>query len=189
MLVLGMLVVAGALLSPVRIGVVAGDSMMPTLQPGQPFLFRPHPVWPGEIQKGDVVLVTSGEATLIKRVFALAGQCFWSASDRPGDPTYPRLMSDDEPIGLWKKRFPGWHFSLHAVPPGCVFVLGDGVISVDSRQLGPIPIRCVVGRALLPARTAERLCPYVMSWRDVPASPTGGRVRHPPHPAAVPARA
>jgi signal peptidase I len=65
------------LLCPFSIGVVQGSSMTPTFRPGQLFLldrgyYRNHP-----IQRGDVVVVRSNGHTMIKRVFAVAGDSIW----------------------------------------------------------------------------------------------------------------
>jgi hypothetical protein len=34
------------------------------------------------------------------------------------------------------------------VPPGCVFVVGDGSVSLDSRQLGPFTADEILGRVI-----------------------------------------
>jgi hypothetical protein len=38
------------------------------------------------------------------------------------------------------------------VPPGHVFVVGDGAVSEDSRELGTVPVTQIVGRVVYPFR-------------------------------------
>jgi len=105
--------------------VVLGDSMEPTLQPGDRVLvdlwtFRQRGPRPGEIVlfRGPL----PGEAVLIKRVVAA--------------PPEPRRGPRAD---LWPER---------AGPPhGLIWVRGDNAArSLDSRSFGPVPVGRVQGR-------------------------------------------
>ena len=105
---------ARALLFPVT---VVGDSMRPTLRPGDRLVAR-RSFRRGRVRRGDVVIVShprghGPDRLLIKRVWATGGQ---------------RPRESDE-----------------IVPLGSLYILGDSTRSLDSRQLGYINLRQVRG--------------------------------------------
>jgi signal peptidase I len=117
-----------------RVVVVNGPSMEPTYQSGDRLLMTTAYWLFGDIRKGDVVVVMrpSGEL-LIKRVVAL-----------PGEPV---------PRDYWS---PLVYMMGGRVPEGHLFVVGDNLSrSEDSRQIGAVPVRYVVGK-------------IVGGWRAVP---------------------
>ncbi|GIV05717.1 MAG: signal peptidase I [Fimbriimonadales bacterium] len=117
-----------------RVVVVNGPSMEPTYKNGDRLLMTTAYWLFGEIKKGDVVVVMrpSGEL-LIKRVVALPG--------------------DQVPRDYWS---PLVYMMGGRVPEGHIFVVGDNLEhSEDSRQIGAIPMRYVLGK-------------IVGGWREVP---------------------
>lgn len=118
---------AGALATRLRIAIINGSSMRPTLDDGDRVLVRR--IRAGAVRCGDVVLVArAGPETdwIVKRVAAL-----------PGDPA---------PAGLPGSR----------VPVGMLVLLGDNPPhSADSRDFGYVPAERLFGvviRRLPPAR-------------------------------------
>lgn len=156
----GSLLLAGTF-SPVRVGIVTGDSMAPSLHSGQPYLYAP-PAVTGPVKRGDVVLFRHNDGVFVKRV--LAG---------PGDSVHVLRYNDgvDEVIPAWKLR----HFEKHGrapwmahfhlekfqVPADKVYVVGDHLSnSVDSRSFGPVSLSQIQGRVLFappPVRDWESL--------------------------------
>jgi len=153
---LGMLTLVGALLTaagilaPVRVGVVSGHSMEPTLRYGQPFFYEPATSGL-PVRAGEIVLVRLGDQVCVKRVFARGGARFWTMG-RTADRQGHQIVGADVPISRWKARYPRLHFRQVRVPRGRLFLLGDGTTSMDSRHFGPVPASCVIGRVVLPAR-------------------------------------
>jgi signal peptidase I len=125
---------------------VNGTSMVPTFQPGDAVLTLRRHVWP-RVRRGEVVVcrlpegIPGPDAFLVKRVVAVGG-----------DPL--PAMTADPPRAAAAGR----------VPPGQVFVRGDGPRSYDSRQFGPIPLDHVVGHVL--ARLSVAVPPQQRSRPD-----------------------
>ncbi len=112
------LAVAGWLRSRLRVVVVVGPSMLPTLREHDRVLVRR--ARPSAVRVDDVVLVAQPGTTrtgwIVKRVAAL-----------PGDPA---------PAGLTGPR----------VPTGMLVLLGDNADrSVDSRDFGYVPVERLFG--------------------------------------------
>lgn len=145
----------GLWLSPVRLGVVLGDSMAPGFRDGQVFLMS---LWREGMapKRGDVVVFRLGGQTYLKRVRALPGESIWGLDWREteGRPDYlvftaveadylRRVVRHAPKVGeLVQVR----------VPPDCVFVVGDAAASsYDSRHFGPVPIRALRGRVAIPS--------------------------------------
>lgn len=134
--------------------VVVGESMSPTLHSGKMIwidrtFYRSHAPKDGEV----VVFRHDGE-TYVKRVYRGPGETMrylacggeWLEPIRDKDYSYLR--------GRYENPHTALRLRQAIVPNDCVFVLGDNFQhSEDSRQLGPIPISEIVGRAHLEADT------------------------------------
>lgn len=155
--VLGALAVwTTALLARAVQRVVEGDSMAPTLQPGQRVLVRP----PWRLRRGDVVVVRLGEVTSLKRVVGLPGERVALSGGR--------LVVDGEvvaePYVARRSSDAAW-----TVPVDHVVVLGDHRgRSTDSRLHGPVARSRV--RAVAWARLGPRPALLPMT-RPHPAPP------------------
>lgn len=122
-----------------RMGVVRGDSMLPTYVNGQVVLMR-H--WGQPLRRGDVVVVRKDNDMIIKRVYRLPGE-------EITDPivmnmTYQYNLQDyyEQPLADKEK---GRRHRLF-VPEGYLVILGDNPsVSEDSRLFGPVPQRDVLG--------------------------------------------
>lgn len=161
------------LLQPFR---VPTSAMFPAIWPGDRLLAAKNAYWSRNPQAGDIVIFRNPEdkrVFFLKRVVALAGD---SIEIRDGDVyvndvklkreavSAPAVTPAQVPEG---KYFEEWNgnaayrilLSAHAapgveqfprtvVPKNCCFVLGDNRnASLDSRELGAIPIVGIVGRA------------------------------------------
>jgi signal peptidase I len=138
--------------SPLKLGIVRGSSMNPSMGSGRMYLmdrsyFRSQPI------KRDEILVFKREGiSYIKRVLAA-----------PGDTVYvlrQRGSFQDELVGDWQLpavrravvRRP-WKDSMKLVPvrltEGQYYVIGDNIMdSVDSRSFGPVSAEEIQGRVL-----------------------------------------
>ncbi len=127
--------------------------MDPTLHDRQLVLYRPAQIRnPSELRRGDVVLLKMRGETVVKRVFALGGDTFWSFGGPLLDtPSYWLLDVGTNPA-VWKRRYARFRYRANSVPAGCVYVVGDGPGSLDSRHLGAIPVSAVIGRVQAPRR-------------------------------------
>lgn len=121
---------------PYRPVVVTGVSMEPTFQ-NHALLLAKRP--DRTIQRGDVVVLNTSQGTLIKRVAYLPGDEIAQFHCRDGwtDVIYACLPKTQDAIHRLTRTV--------QVPSGMVYVLGDNSsYSVDSRQLGFIPIKDVI---------------------------------------------
>ena len=139
---------------------VEGQSMYPTLHPGDRVFVNKLSYRLHDPNRGDVVvlheLTGSTERDLIKRVIALPGETIeidncevFIDTDSAGPQAAQRL---DEPyLDASVVSARDWcEYGPTAVPAGHVFVMGDNRgHSSDSRQLGPIPEHDLVGRAFV----------------------------------------
>jgi len=132
--------------APLRLGVVSGQSMAPTLEQGQVFLMRRG----RRIHRGDIVVLDIRGQKHIKRVYAVAGDKVsgidWEETsgrpdyiaESPELSTLPDLLQRQPAIGRLIEL---------TVPAGHVFVLGDALTwSYDSRHFGTVPIESISGR-------------------------------------------
>lgn len=133
-----------------RVYEITGLSMAPTLQEGDRVLFQAET----SFQCGDVVILPFSDlGMVIKRVIATEGQHVvvdYAANQVTVDGVALDEPYVTEPMG--DTRNPSMTLLDVTVPPGRVYVLGDGRNhSVDSRheQLGCVPVSAVWGKALL----------------------------------------
>lgn len=143
----------------VRVMRVDGPSMRETLQDGD-LLLVVNRLLSGAPDTGEIVIVRkesfeSGEP-IVKRVIATAGQTV-DIDFAAGTVAVDGTVLDE--LYLREKTYldEGTAFPL-TVPEGCVFLMGDNRNdSRDSRDpaLGPVDIRCIVGRAVFLAIPGE----------------------------------
>jgi len=144
-------ILAGAYVVPMKLGVVCGESMSPTLHHGQLFLMS-RARRGGRLRRGDVVVLDVKGQQHIKRIYALPGDTV-SGIDWQGTDGLPDYIATDKELDVLPelaRRRPGvGEFIRMTVPPGHVFVLGDATTrSYDSRHFGPVPMEKVRGRLL-----------------------------------------
>lgn len=128
---------------------------------GDVIVFHP-PVQPDDIEVGgpeDIAPdsdVLDGETSFIKRVIGLPGEWVggrgrkvWICSSEPprgAEPPTTGCRSLDEPYMLGPTR----RFRFRQVPPDRYFVMGDNRDnSEDSRIIGTVPRRAIIGRAVV----------------------------------------
>jgi signal peptidase I len=121
---------------------VVGDSMVPTLLPGDRLLLTKSYIAP---QRGDIVVFTLKEegkdVDVVKRVVGVPGDVVVTVGDFAWVNNKPDHKIE-EGGGLTR-------FGPVEVPPGKVFVLGDNrPISFDSRYVGFIPLKDMKGKAV-----------------------------------------
>ena len=98
----------------------------------------------GRPSVGDIVILRgSGKERLVKRVIALAGDEVALAEDG-----VLWVNGQPEARGQTRAAQNGVDFPCR-VPAGCLFLLGDNrSASLDSRRLGPIPQKQIIGRVI-----------------------------------------
>jgi signal peptidase I len=137
------------ILCPWQIGVVSGASMEPSFHSRQIILidrgyYRHH-----SVHRGDVVIVRVPDGVLIKRVFALGGDSFWTLFNADDGELYRDIIEPSR-LHRYRKLMPmlsAYRLSHFQVPPGTIYLVGDNVsASVDSRHFGPVPVAAIMGR-------------------------------------------
>ncbi len=121
----------------------AGPSMQPNLFAGYRVMTEKVSYYLHEPQRGDIVVVErpENEGNLIKRVIGLPGE---TIAVRDGH-TYIDGAPVDEP---WVVYFGGRDISPTRIPEDYIFIMGDNrPVSRDSRDIGPVPIDSIIGRA------------------------------------------
>ena len=171
----GVLALAAVVL-PWRPGVVVGASMAPTLNPGQFFVYARDPLFPRPLRRGDVVVVRIGGQTCVKRVFAMDGDQFWVCQGGRRADLHARLLDPATPIRQWRERFPRLIYQQRSVPRGEVYVVGDGLYSQDSRELGSVPAAEVLGHVVYPRVDGAGPGLNTVKWHQVPRPPRPLRV-------------
>lgn len=169
--------------------VVVGESMAPTLKDGKVIwvdrtYYKNHKPQCGEV----VVFKDEAGVTYVKRVYRGPGETLHYIASGGSF-----LLPVREPFaeGL-KSRYDAGNGTLRIkqmqVDEDSVFVLGDNFsISIDSRQIGPVPIRSIIGRAHLESSPAQ-----AMRYEFVPKTlgrprPAVARAQQPtPRPAPRP---
>lgn len=141
-----------ALLSPLRPGVICGESMSPTLKSGQAFVLDRLAYQRQPIRRNDILVFERNGTSYVKRVAALEGDSFfvlryydtgWDQPILPNElPRLRRLLKHATGIPARVVR--------RSVPSGYCYVLGDAAnCSEDSRYFGPVPLESVRGRLLM----------------------------------------
>lgn len=143
----GFVLVGVLLASPLKLGVVDGSSMEPTLQHGQVyFMDRTHYLH-NPVRRGDVVVFRKDNENYVKRVAAGPGDTIYLLRMRE-----PRTedVKEDMLVAAFQlpklqaaMQRPPWSTSYklikRTVPEGFYFMLGDHRgVSTDSRQFGLI---------------------------------------------------
>jgi signal peptidase I len=137
------------LFCPWQIGVVSGASMEPSFRSHQIILIDRHYYRHHPLRRGDVIILRQDDAVLIKRVYGLGGDSFWTLFNADDGDLYREIIP---PARLERMRrllplMPSYRLSRIKVPPGTVYVVGDNTTaSVDSRTFGPVPLSAVLGR-------------------------------------------
>lgn len=143
------------LAQPLRVCIIHGNSMDPTLRDGQPYLLDTQAYAHAAPLRGEVVVFRRQGITYIKRVIAVGGdqlllQKFknegWDEMVTQDElPRYRRLLASAHTRG-WVRLRP------LTIPAGTVYVVGDEQgTSQDSRTYGPVPVDCILGRVPAPA--------------------------------------
>lgn len=164
-------------LSPVRLGMVCGNSMDPTLRNGE-FYLLDRTVPRDNLQRGDVVVFRSPEGPCLKRVVAVGGDELYLLRYLDGEepfhelvfswqlPAFRRLHAPDRPPS------PARELIRYQVPTGTYYMVGDHhLCSRDSRHFGPVPSERILGRVLFVPPSASEL--------DAVAGVFGSRPRTP----------
>lgn len=144
--------------------VVVGESMSPTLKSGRLIwvdrtYYKTHNPQCGEV----IVFKDDAGETYVKRVYRGPGETLHYIASGSNF-----LLPVREPFAeSLKVRYDSSRGSLRIkqmrVDDDCVFVLGDNFnVSIDSRQIGPVPIKAIIGRAhLTPNPTLANQAEYV----------------------------
>jgi signal peptidase I len=133
--------------------VVDGDSMLPNLHDGERLIVNKISYTFGMPQRGDMVVFHATEdKDFIKRVIAVPGDTIELINDELtiNGKRYdePYLKNVIESAKMQGSSYNDRSFGPIEVPEGHVVVFGDNrPNSHDSRDLGPIPLEKVVGRA------------------------------------------
>ncbi len=153
-----------------RLGLVQGDSMVPTYHNGQVVLvWKKGPFCPA-LQRNDVILLRQRDDVIIKRIYRLPGEVVDSSFPDVRRQAFDTGLSDFYEQKTMKT--PSGDKILLTVPKGYLVVLGDNLpISDDSRVFGPVPIRDVLGVvAAPPPPPYEQLLghPGILRPRSIP---------------------
>jgi signal peptidase I len=166
------LFVAGNFFQPT---VVVGESMAPTLRSGR-VIWIDRLYYKNHVpQRGEVVVFRQNGHTYVKRVYRGPGEKV-NYLTNDGDWIAPiREMREREFLArIEQRRNKPFDVKTITVPDDAVFVLGDNYLnSEDSRQLGPIPLSAIIGRAHLEAEIGPSL-----SWEATPAPASAAARSH-----------
>ncbi len=145
--------------------VVVGKSMEPTLKSGRVIWVDKTYYLTNRPKRGEVVVFRHNGETYIKRVYRAPGETFYYFSNG-GEWLAPVRESRINDIRAMTSRMPmKYGLDKMRVPDDSVFVMGDNAaMSEDSRELGPIPLKEIIGRAHLPIDTTTAL-PYEVAPR------------------------
>ena len=123
--------------------VINGQSMKPTFSEGQVCLVKNTP---GQITRGDIVIIHDGQGQSIKRVVGLPNECLLFRNGRVDvnghELVEPYLSSHRGTWAVYQTRF--------TLDQEHYFVMGDNrSFSEDSRVYGPLLAKNIVGRVAL----------------------------------------
>jgi len=141
---------------PFRIGVVVGDSMLPTLKPGQPLLLDRRHDEAHCLAKGDIIVFKQDGCPCVKRVAARPGDGLWlfDYQDEAGRPAYTMVVYSNELARARRlaARYPRYcKLQRISIPEGRLYVVGDAWnASVDSRSFGLLRMDQIVARVVAP---------------------------------------
>ena len=166
------LVISGALyvLSPLRIGVVLGESMSPSLKHGQVYALDRTYYGRHGAKRGDVIVFDHGGVTYVKRVIAGPGESVYLLRQRD--------LSEDDLVMDWQVEYlkrlerqaafkRGVHLVEQPVPEGFCFVVGDHLSrSTDSRAFGLVPMERVRGKMIAAPPAPARWYRLAGNYRD-----------------------
>lgn len=156
-LLIPLLLVLAAIVTPLYVlydvAKVDGDSMLPTLSPGEYMLITRG--WP-DPSRGDIIVVrwSHGGVTeeIIKRVVGLPGDTVAVEGDNVTVNGARESFPHEILAGPVRVRF------TMVVPPDTVFVCGDNrAVSLDSRFIGPLPLSDIHGRVVAVWAPVDRM--------------------------------
>lgn len=133
--------------------VLPGESMKPTITPGDSLLVDATPYGRSRVGRGDIVIVTpeldnGREVFQVKRLIAIEGDTI-SCCDPEGRVLLNEAPLDESYVNEIEGLGPE-EFDPVAVAPGGMFLMGDNRSrSFDSRAEGPLDERYLHGRVLL----------------------------------------
>lgn len=135
--------------------IVYGSSMEPTLHDGNNLVVEKVTPRLGKFSYGDIVVINApefmapGKEMIIKRIIALENDLVEIKDGK----VYVNEKIVDEPYVSTSNTLPvNPKYSKIQVPEGHVYVLGDNRFpnaSNDSRVIGPINLKSIVGKAVL----------------------------------------
>lgn len=145
--ILGVLLVAVLLLTPLRIVRVTGNSMFPTLKDGSTYVLDLAYWRPRGLRQGDVVVLDRGEERWVKRLIGLPGDRLQITVEQDAWISFVANLTVDP--ALRRTNAPlGGELREETVAADEVFVIGDNLNhSADStnRQGGIFKLTDVVG--------------------------------------------
>lgn len=143
-IVIIVVIIRSFIITPV---IVSGDSMKPNLNNGEMLLVRKIGYNSGQIKRADIIVLKDGNDEIIKRIIGLPGEHVSYKNNK--------LYVNDELIKESYKYRLTEDFNLEeictcsTIPEGKYLVLGDNrPVSKDSRQIGLIDEKSIVGKAV-----------------------------------------
>ncbi len=125
---------------------VTSDSMSPTIMRGERLLFLRGAYFNSVPNRGDIVVLQNPmnkEELIVKRVVGLPRESIASYRGKvyiSGKPLDEPYVDGVATIGI----------QAIIIPDGCVYLLGDNrLLSEDSRDFGPVPIKHLLGKLLI----------------------------------------